>query len=344
MKEIKTESTFRNLVKQGLSFLVGFLFCWYPGDWTAIWIKNWSAQYVAPGFDTAIYWVAYVGFITYFGFYGLKKLKPFWNGVPILLGQPIPWYIIPDGRFWQLPEPIMSFINVFIGQKDLDIAIKKALSQDNVEIDVDALVQAKVSDPYKWASVENPDKALKTLVERNIRVYTNTKHSTEMPGQKVKFSTNLEDGVDISVLDKEGNAIMIEDKKTGNIIEKTVKIESVPIAAEQWGYGSGIAKCIINDIRLPDEMVKANTEKEVEKAQVFSETTQQNLFLSLLGGGGGKTDEENVAKGRKIWETMSGEERAKIVQAERGKRKVITVDGNAGDFTKGGVAGAEVRR
>jgi len=271
-------------------------------------------------------------------------LKPFWNGVPILLGQPIPWYVIPDGYFWQLPEPIMGFINVFIGQTDLDIAIKKALSQDNVEIDVDALVQAKVSDPYTWASIENPDKALKTLVERNIRVYTNIKHSTEMPGQKVGFSTNLEKGVKIPVLDKKGNIIMIEDEKTGTMIEKTVEIESVPVTAKQWGFGNGIAKCIINDIRLPDEMVKANVKKEVELAQVVSETTQQNLFLSLLGGGGGETNEEDISKGRKVWGTMSGEERAKNIQAERGKRKVITVDGNAGDFTKGGVAGAEIRR
>ena len=327
----------KSLLKRLSSFAVGFFFCWISGGWTAAWVKIWSTQYIASGFDTIIYWAVYAVFVTYFGFYGLKSLKPYWNGVPILLGQPVPWYVIPDGYFWQFPEPIMGFINVFVGQKDLDIAVKKALSRDNVEIDVDTLVQANVSDPYKWASVENPDKALKTLVERNIRVYTNTKQSVEMPGQKVEFSTNLENGVKIPVLDKDDNVIMAVNEKTGILEEKTVTIEAVKDIADQWGYGGGIKKCIINDIRLPDEMVKANTEKEVEKAQVTSETTQQDLFLTLLGGG-------DIVVGRKAFLEMTPEERAKNIQAERGKRRVITVDGNAGDFTKGGVAGAEIRR
>lgn len=323
----------KDLLKRLVSFGVGFLFCWIFGDWVASWIKNWSAQYVASGFDTAIYWTTYIGFfIIYFGFYGIQKIPAYWNGVPLVLGQPVPWYKIPSGYFWQLPHPFMGSIGVFMGQRNLDIPFdQKVLSKDNIGIKIKAQVQARVSNPYKWASVEDPDKALETLVEQNIRIYTNTFKAVDMPGQKVVFSQNLERGVEIPTFDSEGN------------ITGSERIEALSVAAEQWGYGGGIDKCIINDIQIPEEMVTANVEKEVELAQFISETTQQNLFFSLLGDGGG-TKEEDIAKGREIWAKMSGEERAKILQAERGKRKVVTVDGNAGDFTKGGVAGAEVRR
>ncbi|MFH1402245.1 MAG: hypothetical protein ABIG87_01300 [Patescibacteria group bacterium] len=333
-----------DIAKQISSLCVGFCFNWFVGSWVANLVKNWLAQYMATGFDTAVYWVVFVGFCVYFGYYGIQKLKPFWNGVPTFLGRPLTWYIIPSGYFWQLPEPFMGFIAVFVKLKDLDIAIKKALSKDNVDIEVDALVQAKVSDPYIWASVEDPDKALKTLVERNIRIYTNLVDSELMPGQKVEFSRHLEKGLRIPVLDKKGNKTPFLDENGNEIIEedgttriKKELVEAVPVASAQWGYGGGIAKCIINDIRIPAEMVKANIDKKVETAQVESETTQQNLFLSLLGGG-------DIVEGKKAFLKMDPEERSKIIQAERAKRKVITVDGNAGDFTKGAVAGAEIGR
>jgi len=333
-----------DIAKQLSSFAVGICFNWYCGNLIAKWVENWSLQYVADGFDSAIYWIVFASFVIYFGYYGVKKLEPFWNGVPTFLGRPLSWYIIPSGYFWQLSEPFMGFIAVFVKLKDLDIAIKKALSKDNVDIEVDALVQAKVSDPYIWASVEDPDKALKTLVERNIRIYTNLVDSELMPGQKVEFSRHLEKGLRIPVLDKKGNKIPVLDENGQEIVEedgtprvKRELVEAVPVASAQWGYGGGIAKCIINDIRLPNEMVKANIDKKVEVAQVESETTQQNLFLTLLGGG-------NKEKGKEAFLKMTPEERAKNIQAERKKRTVITVDGNAGDITKGLVSGATIMK
>ena len=332
-----------DIIKQLSSILFGICFNWYCGNLIAEWVENWSIQYVATGFDIAIYWIVFISFAIYFGYYGIKKLEPFWNGVPTFLGHPLSWYVIPSGYFWQLPEPFMGFIAVNVKLKDLDIEIKKALSQDNVDVDIDALVQARVTDPYKWASVEKADEALRTLVKRNIRIYTNLIDSNQMPGQKVEFSRHLEIGIGIPVLDENGNKIPILDENKQEIFEKGKKrveeemIESVPTTAEAWGFGAGIEKCIINDIRLPEAIVKANVDKKVETAQVESETTQQNLYLALLGGG-------EIEKGREAFLEMTPEERSKNIQAERNKRKVITVDGNAGDMTKGLVSGATIMK
>ncbi len=314
-----------DITKQLSSFVVGFFFNWIIGGWTASLVKNWSAQYVAPGYDTVIYWIAFAIFVIYFGYYGIGKLKEFWNGVPTILGRPISWYIIPSGLFWQLPWPWMGFMPVFIGQRDLDIKPDKTLSRDNIEIGIDAQIQARVTEPYKHASVENPDEALKTLSKRNIRILVNTKGYRAMPGQKQQFSRNLEQGVpELPIFDDDGNPAGTEELK------------SVKEEAAMWGYKDGIDKCMINNITLPEELLKEIIKEEKEQIQTRYEQVQHDLFLVLLGAG-------DINEGREAFLKMIPEERAKNIQAERDKRTVITIDGNAGDFTKGGVGAAAMK-
>jgi len=315
-----------NLLKKLSSFAVGILFCWFVGDWIANWMKIWSAQYVASGFDTILYWTTYIAVIIYFGIYGIKKIKPFWNGVPILLGQPVPWYVIPDGYFWQLPEPLMGFISVYIGQRNINIPPVTALTRDLVEVTLDLQIQAEVTEPYKWASVENADKALLTLGKRNLRILINSNLLVMIPGLKQQFSRNLKNGV---------LALDVHDENGIKIGEE--KLKSMEEEASIWGFKKGIKKCLINKITIPKTIASAKAKTEIEKANAVAENTQINLVWSQLGAG-------NIEQGKKDWLKMPTEERSKILQAERNKRKVITVDGNAGDFTKGSVAGAETRR
>ena len=125
-------------------------------------------------------------------------------------------------------------------------------------------------------------------------------------------------------------------------MEQTIKIgeeklKSMEEEASIWGFKKGIKKCLINKITIPKTIASAKAKTEIEKANAVAENTQINLVWSQLGAG-------NIEQGKKDWLKMPTEERSKILQAERNKRKVITVDGNAGDFTKGSVAGAETRR
>ncbi|MCK5286135.1 MAG: hypothetical protein KAJ58_02840 [Candidatus Pacebacteria bacterium] len=319
-------------LKQILSFVTMAVFATNIGHILGHEVKVWTiSKGVEEVYAQVNYWVALSG-IWIISFLWTRDIKPFHKGVPLILGRPIDWFTLPSGKFWILPKPFMDFEEVDVRQKDLDIDIKEALSKDNVKIDVDVLVKAAVSNPFQWLKTEEADKALMTLVRRNIRVFVNQIDSEKMPGQKIEFSTNLEKGVTFPELDEDGN------QKSDAEGEKLVTvIESVSTVAADWGYGEGIAKCIINDIRLPEEMVKANIAKKVEEAQVETETTQQNLFLTQLGGG-------NIERGRKDFLLMEAEERAKNIQAERGKRTVITVDGNLPSIAKGLIAGAVISK
>ncbi len=315
----------KDLLKKISSYGVGILFCLSIGNLVAYFTETKVLQYVSPNFATTVNWITFITFVIYFGYFGIRKIKEFWSAVPVVLGQPIPSYIISSGYFWQLPKPFMSYIPVYTGQRGLDVPTVTALSLDQIEVSIDAQIQARVTEPYNWARTEDADKALLTLGERNLRILINTHPLKAIPGLKQQFSKDLEDGVtEFIEYDKNGDP-------TGKTITTGEEVKAVKTEAGMWGFKDGIDKCLVNKITIPPEITKAKAQEQVEQAQAVSEKTQQNLLYDLLGAG-------DMELGKKDWLALPSDERAKILQAERGKRTVVTVDGNAGDFTKGSVA------
>jgi len=317
----------KELIKKLLSFLIGIVFCWCVGKYISNAVETQTLKFINPNFAEIVYWMSFFMFIFYFGWCGIRKLQEFWCGVPTILGLPIPWYVIPSGYFWQLPEPFMSFIPVYMGQRDLDVPEVTALSRDQKSVTMDAQIQARVTEPYEWANVEDANKALITLGERNLRVLINNYLLIEIPGLKQQFSKDLEEGVfDLPVYDE-----------NGQLTGRTEILKSVKEEASMWGFRDGIDKCLVNKISIPKEITDANANADKEKADSIAESIQQDLLYKILGA-------NDVEEGKKAWLSMKPEERAKIAQAERGKRIVVTVDGNSGDFTKGQVAAAAMNK
>ncbi|HAP74216.1 TPA: hypothetical protein DCP88_02740 [Candidatus Campbellbacteria bacterium] len=276
-----------------------------------------------------------------FGWNGIREIKPVHIGVPMIFGDLSDLFLLPGGYFWLPPKPFMDFVEVSLKERTMNPDIKGILSSDNKTASIDAQIQFFVSNPYIYLKVDEPDKALEGLVGRNVRWLANMVEVVKLPGVKGLFSDLLEG----TTLDKivghdstDTDRVVAEALALGLIKDSAedfskINVGGIKETAEEWGLT--IKKAMVTEVGIPQEITKANAEKDVEMAQARSETIQQELFWTLLGGG-------NLEEGKEVWKKMDGPERAKIIQAERNKRTVITVDGNAGDFTKGAVAGAQI--
>ncbi|MHB1350319.1 MAG: SPFH domain-containing protein [Desulfobulbaceae bacterium] len=257
-----------------------------------------------------------------FGWNGIREIKPVHVGVPMILGDLSDLFLLPGGYFWILPEPFMGFVEVSRQQMTLDPKIKRVLSADNMEAEVDVQIQYIICEPYKFQKTAEPEKALSALAERNIRWLANMIVLSKLPGVKGLFSELLE-----------GNASL--EKIKNHTSTNTVWVESEAIselgvkdAAKEWGLE--IKKAMVTDIRIPQNVVDANAKREVEVAHRKSEGIQNRTLLDLMKEF--KTD----------FPDLSDEKIADLIQVERKKATRVIIDGNAGDFTKGFVANTQI--
>lgn len=93
------------------------------------------------------------------------------------------------------------------------------------------------------------------------------------------------------------------------------------IAVHQWG--AKFNQSLVDDINLPPELVRANEQKEIEKAQRESEATEMGTVTLLM---------EEM---KKKFPDLTDKQILDAVQAERKKITRVVVEGDAGDFTKG---------
>lgn len=317
----------------GIAFNAGLIFV------ATIIVTNFTDGFTVRGIIASA--LAALAILMVFGWNGIREIQPVHVGVPMILGDLSDLFLLPGGYFWLPPKPFMDFVEVSLKEKTMNPDIKGVLSSDNKTASIDAQIQFFISNPYAYLQVEKPSEALEGLVGRNVRWLANMVEVVKLPGVKGLFSELLEG----TTLDKivnhtstDTDRVVAEALVLGLIKDpgedfSKIDVGGIKETAEEWGVT--IKKAMVTEVGIPQEITKANAEKDVEMAQARSETIQQELFWTLLGGG-------NLEEGKEVWKKMDGPERAKIIQAERNKRTVITVDGNAGDFTKGAVAGAQI--
>lgn len=318
----------------GIAFNAGLIFV------ATIIVTNFTGGFTIRGIIASV--LAALAILMVFGWNGIREIPPVHVGVPMILGDLSNLFLLPGGYSWILPKPFMDFVEVSLKEQTMDPEIKGVLSSDNKTASVDTLIQFFISNPYAYLRMDNAVKALEGLIGRNIRWLANMVEVVKLPGVKGLFSELLEG----TTLDKivnhtstDTDRVVAEAMVLGLIKDPTEDFSKIDVGgiketAQEWGLT--IKKAMVTEVAIPKEITDANAERDVEIAQTKSETIQQELFWILLGGG-------DLEEGKKVWKEMDGSERAKIIQAERNKRTVITVDGNAGDFTKGSVAGAQIR-
>ncbi len=250
----------------------------------------------------------------YVGYFGMQNLGFLEKGVPLLIGQRTSLFIIPPGRSWWLPFPMGEVFKVYVGEKTLDKtkthetdnSISRVLSADLLEVGVSLLVQYSVFNAYAYSDLETPDSAFEGLVDRNVRWYVSLNEGEEIPSKRSELA-NMISGDVTTVTDNNGQS------QTNDSVVSTLK---------SWGIK--INSVLADDVILPPDLVAAYEQVKVETRQREYEKTETDTVLSLM------------KRYKKEFPELSDKEILNAVQVERKKSSRILVEGNAGDFTKGG--------
>jgi len=158
---------------------------------------------------------------------------------------------------------------------------------------------------------------LEGLVNRNVRWLANALNIDKLPGIKSLFSKMLEGEVGIAQIKVE----LAKHDEDGYCIgdDHPDKIKEV---AQQWGFK--IRKALVTDISIPEELVKANVDKQKEEAQKISEKTQNDTLLLLM------------KEMKKEFPELTDKEVLDAVQVDRKKATRHIIDGTADPVTKAG--------
>ncbi|OGD69269.1 hypothetical protein A2996_01485 [Candidatus Campbellbacteria bacterium RIFCSPLOWO2_01_FULL_34_15] len=312
----------------GMAFNAGLIFV------ATIIVTNFTGGFTIRGIIASV--LAALAILMVFGWNGIREIQPVHVGVPMILGDLSDLFLLPGGYSWLPPEPIMDFVEVSLKEKTMKPDIKGILSSDNKTASIDAQIQFFVSNPYIYSKVDEPDKALEGLVGRNVRWLANMVEVVKLPGVKGLFSDLLEG----TTLDKivghdstDTDRVVAEALALGLIKDSAedfskIHVGGIKETAEEWGLT--IKKAMVTEVGIPQEITKANAEKDVEMAQRKSESVQNRTLLDLM-------------KEFKVdFPDLSDEKIADLIQVERKKAIRVIIDGNAGDFTKGAVAGAQI--
>lgn len=267
----------------------------------------------------------FLGILLYVGYFGMQNLHFLENGVPLIIGQRLSFYIIPPGRSWWFPSPLGEIFKVYIGQKTLDRRnstnnpISHVLSADRLEVGVSLLVQYSVSDPYSYSTLENPESAFEGLIDRNVRWYVSLNEGEEMPSKRDELASMISGKIQKED-DGNGNMKQYVVDKDGNWVDTE---NHVVATAHDWGIK--INYVLADDINLPKDLIAAYEQERVEIRQQSYESTETETVIALM------------KKYRLGFPNLTDREILNAVQVERKKAKRILLEGNAaGDFTRGG--------
>jgi len=298
-------------------------------------VTNFTGGFSIRGIIASV--LATLAILMVFGWNGIREIKPVHVGVPMIMGDLSDLFLLPGGYFWLPPKPFMDFVEVSLKEKTMNPDIKGVLSSDNKTASIDAQIQYFISNPYIYLQVDKPEESLEGLIGKNVRWLANMVEVVKLPGVKGLFSELLKG----TTLDKivghdstDTDKVVSEALVLGLIKDPTedfsqISVGGIKETAQEWGLT--IKKAMVTEVVIPKEITDANADRDVEIAQRKSESVQNRTLLDLM-------------KEFKVdFPDLSDEKIADLIQVERKKAIRVIIDGNAGDFTKGSVANAQMR-
>ena len=277
-------------------------------------ITNFTGGFTVRGIIASV--LAALAILMVFGWNGIRELPPVHVGVPMILGDLSDLFLLPGGYSWILPKPFMDVEAVSQKELTLDLPLKKVLSKDSMEAEIDVQLQYVISDPYLNLKVEKATTAMTGLVERNVRWLANTIELILLPEVKDLFSKMLEGKAEIDDLKN-------HDATSTKQIEEN-KIESLDITKIAGAWGFFIKKAMVTTIEIPASITKAKADKEKENAERDAERIQNTTLFTLM--------KEFKAE----FPNLSDKEIADLIQTERGKVTRTIVDGSAKPIVQAG--------
>lgn len=277
---------------------------------TAVAIKIIGSWLLFPIVGTLLALIAFIVCILYFGVNGLNVIPVGFQGIGLWLEKRVAGKFYPEGLVWNWPKPFGGIAIIDTRNKPIDLPLTQVLTKDRVPVSITVSLQTKITDLYTYLSAQNPEESLKNAAESDIR-YMAAQHASD----EISNETLTAD-VKKAMADAAGDTPL-----------ETVLLKGLLDSENQWGIK--VSQVRITNIRLPEEIEKANTEIQVQVADQKKEIAQAVAE---------KTEATHVAAMVGIYKAagLSSTEAINALQTERGKATRIILDGRADPLVQAG--------
>lgn len=256
-----------------------------------------------PVVGTILWWIAlFVGLI-YFGWEGFRQVPVGHQAVQLVFGTRTA-KLYKEGWIWNWPKPIGDLVIVDVRNKPLDMPLTEVLTADNVLVGMDTTLQMKISNLSTYLNAKEAETSLKNGAGRDLRAIVKKLQSATIVQEKERIVQTVTGTPGTVGTDLEG-----------------LTLKALSDAPEQLGIT--VLEVQIGHIRLPKEIEDARANVQVEKAQKEAEAIETDTLAELV--------QRLIDKGVKPQDALVA------VQAERGKRTVINIEGSASDAVKEGM-------
>lgn len=228
-----------------LALLVGRGFFWGVSSFVYARLENETVALIGGV-------AAWLTAVTYTFFGGLYRNGPYEKAVGLVVGNPIR-YILPPGWSWWLPRGIGGSVAINMQTMSIDRTnqpLEAVPAADNITVSISYLAQVRVTDPYTYATVENPLKALQNAIDQGIREFANLHPAEDLTKKKREFVDSIDNN------------------------------ETVKEVAEECGLE--IVSLSVDDVNLPEEIVGSRIKQVTEIQEAKAEETETNNVLNLM--------------------------------------------------------------
>ncbi len=259
----------------------------------------------------------------YFGWEGLAKVPVGHRGLALLIGKRQTNPVLDEGWIWYWPAPIGAVEAVDCRRRKIEQEVTEVLSQDKKPVKINTASEVRTVNPLLFVGVESgsADDLYRDRVDQITRLIAAKIEAEDLTESKIALTHVLENGT------RKGAAIKgLEEKiKRPEDLKELERLElkgMLDYALRNWGIE--VLEIRVTDVRLPKEIEAAKVQISVEQAQKQAEAIEIENLNAL------------VRSVRKAHPKLSTQEAVAAVQAERGKRTVINIEGTANPLVQAG--------
>lgn len=292
---------------------------------------------------------------------GLQRNGEYEQSIGGLFGQVTGW-VIPPGISWWFPAPIGQSLRKSSTEKrtlDRSIIGKTPLvdvkTRDGGQVMVGAVKTWGIVDVRKAGQFTDADlvKQVDSLLERSSRFFSlyfdsdediSPDPDTALSHRRLDFSRYL--------MGAQGIIVPARAEVTdpgGKVVAPAVAQEIIPNNTAQKAEELGILiyNVDVTDVNEPKEVQEARNKAAAEYAEAQGEKLDigsiRARVLELMWGTSDSTEIADMKK-KRVRPLISEQEALRAVRAARKDLEDINISGDAGDFTKGTVAAAKMKK
>jgi regulator of protease activity HflC (stomatin/prohibitin superfamily) len=201
---------------------------------------------------------------------GLQKLPVGYKGLRLWLGARQPSEALSEGYVWWYPSPLGGILQRDCRVKNLDVPLKKVVTEDKVEVEMGVSISYHVG-PGKAVDGSNPSAAdWAAALDRFFNTDTADfeKQLIEEAAEKFRAAAGkLSSGEIHKAQDDIVLGVSVDGERSGGVKG------ALQVRAHE--FGANIKEVQITNITLPESMTKAAADIRAEEAQKRAEATER---------------------------------------------------------------------